>query len=162
MLRWLLSWIIETRFVFVFFDGQRRRKIDPWKTAMAVWSRPGFDPDALMEVVRSKPLTVRVFEASAEIAKHVREAFDVKTLADGGLTDGECVHLLNDFMDMVGDVKKNTSTSPIAAAPTERATPSGYSLDNPPMKFDSDSGPMLNGKPYVEGMSIPSGLKPAV
>ena len=142
MIRWLLSWVIETRFVFTFHDGTKRRRVDPYQTCLALWSEQNFDPDELLAVVASKPLRVDVFRATSTLAANVRKAFHVKQLDDGGLTDGECVDLLVKFMDMVGTVKKNTSNSPIAAPSTESATPVTYSLDDPPIKLDSDYGPI--------------------
>ena len=142
MLRWLLSWVIETRLVFSFWDGRKRRKEDPMQLALAFWSRPRFDPDALMEQIAAKPVTVGNFRASADLAAHVRDVFGIKQLTAGGLTDGECVHIANDLMDLVGDVKKNTSSWPTAARSTESGTPLPPSLENPPMPYDSDYGPI--------------------
>lgn len=162
MLRWLLSWFVETRLIFVFHDGQRRRRCDPWQAALATYSIPGFDPYALLSRINADELNADVLSAAAELSRHVRTIFSIRQLADGGLTDGECVQVMREFLVMIGDVKKNTSTSPTVAPSTASDSPTTYSLDNPPMPFDSDSGPMLNGKPCDPATLTHLGLTPVV
>lgn len=160
MLRWLLSWFVETRLIFVFHDGRTRRRVDPWQAALATYSIPGFDPYALLSRINADDLNTDVLSAAAELSKHVRAIFSIRQLADGGLTDGECVQVMREFLVMIGDVKKNTSTSPTAAPSTGSDSQTIYSLENPPMPFDSASGPMLNGKPCDPATLTLLGLTP--
>lgn len=141
MFRSLVNWMLmclgfDVRGIFRFHDGRRWRYIDPWSATRELFSATnGFDYDTSLEELK-KPDSASQLGAIAVIAETVRIVFKVPGFEAGGLSEQECVDLLMQFREYLGDVKKNGSLwqiSPAAMAPVKpvpqfRAKP------------DSDSG----------------------
>ena len=156
MLRSIWIWFLQSvgcdpRGIFRFYDGRRYRRVDPMGAARKLWAvtvkqkpLPGMDgsgvvlPDlpfewsAIVDAIGSGDAT-RFSEAYALAADVAKQVFDVRPLEDGGLTEEECVRLLGRFDDYIGDVKKNSSGSPILLPFT--GFPNGL-----PTNSNSDSG----------------------
>lgn len=115
------------RNVFEFWDGSRKRRIDPMVAIRRIKEHPEFDWATTPKLIDST-VDAYAMEAYALTADAVCKAFGVK-LFDGetGLTEAECVALLTQFVSWLTVTKKKVSSSPISSPPTESDTPSGKS-----------------------------------
>jgi hypothetical protein len=94
----------QERMIFEFWDGEKRRKVDPLVVQRALVSDKDFDLEIeLKHIAASTPLAV---EAMENIIRGIRAAFKIKSLDDGGLTDSECLAVMVQFGTWMGDVKK--------------------------------------------------------
>lgn len=137
----MLSWIkrlfssdppdvysVRERMIYTYWDGQKWVKADPMvlhKNVMKV----GPELDVAMKVAAS-PLKEAPFEHDRYM-KFVRDAFNVKSFADGGLTDLEVADLLDHFFAFCSGVKKNSSPTPTSAATTSPSTASTPAAASP-------------------------------
>lgn len=160
MLRTIWMWILQAigfdpRGIFTFYDGRQYRRIDPMVAARRLWSitipqkpMPGMDsPDAVIPDVPFSMQDLMKDIASGDVGRFdhacqtagmvARQVFDLNLFDAGGLTELECVELLGRFDDYIGDVKKNSSGSPISA-------PSTGFPENSPTSSNSDSGSTSN------------------
>lgn len=134
MLDWLLSWFRrDERCLFRYWDGSRRRAIDPVAAYRLLWTSPDCDLVTDAATARNplkedgEPLYPigMVYEAENRLRSMTRTIFGVKewTETTPGLTVDETDELLNSFMAFCGELKKKRNTSPIASAPTESRGP---------------------------------------
>lgn len=119
------------RCIFGFWDGTRWRRVDPLPVFRAIESDPEFN------VSRDPGLYDRGDpDATARAVAAVKRAFGVETFdGERGLTETECLLLLNEFWAYCGDVKKKASQQPTLPPPTA-PEPSDVSITN----SDSDCG----------------------
>jgi hypothetical protein len=154
VLNWLLSLLKprNDRELFVYWDGQKQRRIDPlvaWRRMMAdpecnfaqdfqVAMNPAkkdgtpFYPDALVD------------EAEQRLLRLTRETFDVTAWAENeaGLTVAETIDLLGDFLRFRVELKKKRSTSPTLSPSldsTEQPTVSATDPAESPPNTESGS-----------------------
>lgn len=127
MFNWLISWFSKKeekgagyspkeRQIYQYFAGeydsngeQIFRKQDPmvlWKDLMEVY--PFLDID--LKVARSQHSDNR--KCWDHAVKTIRELFNVKSLAEGGLGEIETMELLDSFVDYVIELKKNSNQMP--------------------------------------------------
>lgn len=128
---------------------------------MELWKR-------LMDVGPELNRNIKVSQSELKVAhahhlllvSQVRELFRVPEFADGGLTQLECVMLLNHFLAYVGVEKKNTPTSPTSSPPEgEGGVPDfAPSTDGPPTsQSSSDSGSTDSAPSTGQQQPSPSG-----
>lgn len=104
------------RFIFEFWDGRRRRAVDP----VVVW-RTIHDDEELVIPADLEAADAGDIEAQAKAVRAARRAFDVTgwTEDQPGLTEGECLQLLVDFNDFCESLKKNTNAMPTSQQHSE-------------------------------------------
>jgi hypothetical protein len=159
---WFLQCLgFDPRGIFSFHDGRRWRHVDPMviarnlaaisikeKPMPGMANLPGF-----VMVVKEKAFDAAEFramigsgeesqiqEAYFQITKAVRQAFNVRELEQGGLTELECDALLERFDDYLGYVKKNGS-----------GLPTTFPYANPPLTQSSA------GKPSSDSLETETG-----
>lgn len=128
---WLLSWFsrgprIDTyrprdRMIYTYHDGQKYVRADPlvlYKRVMDV------GPELSVDVKVATSISSRAPVALTSVVGRVREIFNVKTLADGGLTDVEVLVLLDHFMLYCDALEKKT---PPSATPATGTSPTSES-----------------------------------
>ena len=144
---WVASCFVrDTRDIFRFFDGKQWRGIDPFVAARVLFTHPKFDWDETL-LLLTMPRVGPQLETVAVIVSAVQEAFGVRSLADGGLAETECLALLYEFREYMGDVKKNGSLFPISPPATESlpSVASPPSVEPLPTSVGSDSGSTPSG-----------------
>jgi len=144
--------LFERRNIFRYWDGRRYRRIDPWSAYRATIDYPGWNWDDIpkliaMEAVDEASLNIKL-DAIQTAANMARSVFNVRPVAERGLTEEECLALLWQFSAYVFSVKKNgrqPQTSPVSTeSPQEPAT----SVDSVSGSTGSESGPeMPSGSP---------------
>jgi hypothetical protein len=99
------------RKIYRYFDGKEVVRADPtvvWRNLMEVKG----DLAAHYSVAFSGLDNKGKPDAIAAIARLSRKIFSLKEFGDGGLTEMECVHLVNHFWAYCDRVKKNSRGSP--------------------------------------------------
>lgn len=118
---WLSRRIINRhRLLFRFWDGNRYVSADPFVIFRALVNTEKFDPEndvKDLKIPDAKILSRKI----SHIAEGVREIFNVPAFEKGGLSELECIGLLNQFNVFMDDVKKNGASNQITLPPT--ATP---------------------------------------
>lgn len=128
ILRFFLGLFIDRRGdSFAYFDGQRKRRADPFATYRRLKSHPSFDwssdPATAQAEIANPDETS--FESFDRTVAAVRDVFGVPAFEAGGLTDEGCVFLLAEFGDYVADEKKNGNRPPTLPPSTERESSGG-------------------------------------
>ena len=118
----------DERLIFSFWDGEKTVNADPMvlnRRLMNKWAELTVDINiATSTLLQHK----EVDKARNNIVKASREIFNLKSPPDnsldcsGMLTEVEAMDLLNRFREYVGDVKKNSSTSPISSTDESSVT----------------------------------------
>lgn len=116
---------LSDRGIFVYWDGQKKRYGDPIEIIRKLRDDPEFVFDRHMEEIKEEDL-----DAIGIAARAVRRAFDIPTLAEGGLTEAECVGILASNADFGAMLKKNGSGPPISLPTVSDST---LSLDSAAM-----------------------------
>ena len=125
----------NNRGIFRFWNGRRWVGVDPIPVARALLSHPEFAWDETPKLTDDPDVEVAA-DAIRISAAAVRDAFGIKPLEQGGLTEAECCQILWAFREYLGIVKKNGSGPLISPEPTESAASDNESL----MNAGSDSG----------------------
>lgn len=96
------------RDIFEFFDGEKRRRIDPLAVLRQLNANPTFS-DNLRLLHAAKDEDQFTAAANAEVLAAIRAAFGVQPVGDtGGLTETETAQLFDDFWAFVEDLKKKS------------------------------------------------------
>lgn len=109
MFRWLGS-IFKPRpkrAIFRFWDGESWRLADPLQSFLFLKDHHTFKIESDPQLAEKGHS-----EATKRLINATREVFQVKQLAQGGLTDGEVLELMGQFVAYMEDVKKKSSPSP--------------------------------------------------
>lgn len=141
------------RQIYVYFDGERLVKSDPMvlhKRVMDVGPELSVDMKvAYSEMKGSK-------DAHDKMVQKIRGIFSIKRYEDGGLTERECIELLDHFL-YYEDVQKKTwnppPTPPTATPPSSPPSSEG----GPPTPSSTDSGSTGEGSSTSEPPPSPSG-----
>lgn len=144
---WVSSLFVrDTRDIFRFFDGRRWRGIDPFVAARVLFTHPKFDWDETL-LLLTMPRVGPQLQTMETIVAAVQEAFGVRSFDEGGLAETECLALLYEFREYMGDLKKNGSLFPISPPATEsRPSVATPPIGEPPLtSVASDSGSMPSG-----------------
>lgn len=103
--RLLQNWAIERqRQIFRFWDGKRIRAADPLHVLRALRADPEYT-----DTEHLKPAANGDDDARRIVASATRRAFGLAELADGGLSDLECLAILSQFLHWTRYLKKNTA-----------------------------------------------------
>lgn len=131
---WLSSRRESGRDIFQYWDGKRKRGIDPLHAYRSLLAHPTFDWEVhpgLIDEIDSDDAHTRnmAIEASEVTVQAVRDVFGVNPWTDNspGLTESEMIGLLIGFVDYLVGVKKNSShtrTTPEPTVPMDSATSS--------------------------------------
>lgn len=113
--RWRMN---RGRAIFRFWDGSMDRAADPMVIYRALVEHPEFDWEKTPELIEIDDARI-ASDATRIEAAAVRQAFGVPSLAEGGLTEAECVQLLTQFTLWLGQKKSSSSPSPTLPAATE-------------------------------------------
>ncbi len=98
----------DSRGLFLFWDGRSWRTVDALECAREFLSLSDFDWDDTPSGLDSAGGTaITQLHAVKGIAKAVRQVFHIKSVADGGLTESECLEVFWNFRTLLGLVKKN-------------------------------------------------------
>jgi hypothetical protein len=129
----------RNRAIFRFYAGSGKyRSIDPMIPFRILMQHPDFDwekdPERLQNAQKAaesgdRGILKLVFGILDTMTPAVRQAFDVKLFAEGGLTEGECTDLLAEFMIWMAAIKKKRNISPISTEPTA-SDPSDSAMPN--------------------------------
>lgn len=155
MFNWIRRKIHERRrAIYHYWDGARRRKIDPLAAYRALLNHPQFDAPThltMVEVDASHApsdqvdfLVKAAGEAFDVTLQATRDVFDVREWTEDqpGLTQAETRDLLKGFMLYCVALKKNGSPSPTSgAAPSMPPRPPSASSPDMSAKSDSPSTP---------------------
>jgi hypothetical protein len=110
--------------------------MDPLEIARRLFNDPNFDWDETPKMLESGVATIQL-ETFGVIGKAVRSAFIIPAVERGGLTDTECLEMLANFRDFMGDVKKNGSLFPILPESTDSASSAEIFPMKPGLGFGS-------------------------
>lgn len=123
------------RYIFRYHDGLADKAADPMAAWLALEGHSEFVPDRDMERLAKGDAT-----AIPPTVAAAREAFTLPTLADGGLTDLECLELLTRFYDFLGELKKSTGLFLTSRRSMEPASSVAGSTVPTATNTSSDSG----------------------
>lgn len=123
------------RYIFRYHDGLTDKAADPMAAWLALEGHPEFVPDRDIERLAKGDAT-----AIPPTVAAAREAFTLPILADGGLTDLECLELLTRFYEFLGELKKNTGLFLTSLRSTEPASSAAGSTVPTATNTSSDSG----------------------
>lgn len=104
----------SNRFVFEYFDGRRNRKADVWSVLIELQSAMP------VELAHASMGTGADISKLIELARKILDVPKWTEENDAGLTDGEMVELIEQFMATVEGEKKSTKrkpTLPVAMGP---------------------------------------------
>lgn len=108
----------QKRDIFTFWDGKRKRSIDPMPAFFAMGSDDECHPP------RDLPLAdTGDREAWLKVQGMARRMFGIKTLEDGGLTEDEINTVLAQFLVFITVLKKKLARSRMQWALTAGAQP---------------------------------------
>lgn len=139
---------LQERSIYGYFRGEKDTNDEPvivWTDPLAMWKKlmeHGPELSVRMKVAFS-PSKGNV-QAHTELVKQIRDAFGIKPFEEGGLTEAECVYLLDHFLTYIGTIKKNSSEPP--TPPEEETSPTSVSPseDFPITKSGSDLNSTTN------------------
>lgn len=155
MLRWLSNWWNNRdRKIFLYWDGTRKRRGDPMVLLRGLQTRAGFDLDAAIQIVDGGAGIIPTndfWEHVVDSVEAARAVFGIGSLDAGGLTEGEMLGLLYDFLLFMDALKKNGSTSPISSEPSvwassDRSTTKGGSVSGSISAESSDAEPLVSSR----------------
>lgn len=102
--------------IFVYWTGQKWSAADPIVVFRGLIDDPEFDDETHCPAMDRGDLN-----AIGVAARAVRRVFDVPEFSRGGLSERECVELLESYYAFVADLKKSTETPPTSPSPTASA-----------------------------------------
>ena len=96
---------------YPFFDGLRTRRIDPLRVYRELLAHADYRRSdwAMLEVTEPE---LRL-KAIGRLSKVFRDVFNVPSAEDGGLSDRECLQILQTFFGDAERQKKSTDRTPI-------------------------------------------------
>jgi hypothetical protein len=148
MLRWLrrlfgkrdaLGYADADREIFEYWDGQRVRRGDPLAIHRTIICAPEEEFNIKVDPKAARVPTPEGLLATGRMAAIVRKAFDVKSVDEGGLTDGECIRLFVEFGALIRVLEDDAR--PLASSPRPTAAAAGGGDLPTPFSADSPSTP---------------------
>jgi hypothetical protein len=147
MFRWLrrlfgkrdaLGYADADREIFEYWDGQRIRRGDPLAIHRAIICAPEEEFNIKVDPKVARVPTPEGLLATGRMAAIVRKAFGIKSVDEGGLTDGECIRLFIEFGALIRVLEDDAR--PLASSPRPTAAAGGIAPVTPP-SADSPSTP---------------------
>jgi hypothetical protein len=130
------------RCIFRYFDGTRKRSIDPLDVQHTLTTRDNFDLD--IDLKAAAGTSKYAADALHRVIDAVRAAFHVPPYDAGppetGLTGAECMTLLVNFSLFIEDLKKKLGISPTSSpseAPRDAPSNDGSKSDSSPTEPES-------------------------
>lgn len=106
---------LKDRQIYKYHDGNSEVLGDPVSISrhfLVDIQAQGYDPEQLFKTISEPANDIKRYsEAMDTLLPAIRQAFNVKPLSHGGLTEGETLNLLADFLSFQANLKKNTETS---------------------------------------------------
>lgn len=133
---WMVSFGRKERGIFRFWDGRRWRTADPIPTWRALADDPEFLAETHLTLVDGGDL-----ESVGIVGRAVRRAFGVPEFNQGGLTERQCVDLLESYYSFIDSLKKKQDT--LSTSPSPTVPPSSAESTTPPAAdcFSTSSEP---------------------
>lgn len=135
----------RNRNIFRYYDGTRKRGIDPIHVIRSFAAHPTFNADTHIALaVAEEP----DYESVGICVQAVRDIFAVPPWHEkpgwfwtrqAGLTEGECLAVLMQFCEFVGALKKNTRPTPTGPAATELSPPTPSQDAQEPITSDTSA-----------------------
>ena len=132
ILDWWRRWReANRREIFVFWDGVRTRRVDPWAVYRATREYPDFSWDITIPMLTGEVIPgdtndlASRSKAMGHAASCARSVFNLPSFEDGGLTELECLSLMLSFDSYCFGVKKNGNekqSSPSSVESPQEAT----------------------------------------
>lgn len=135
----LFFWRREKRDIFTFWDGRRKRSIDPLPAWWALWNDPECHPPRDFPAADNGDR-----DAWNRIQAMAQRSLGIKGFADGGLTEGETSVLLGEFIAYTIRLKKKQEQSRmlwehmVGELPEELRTPPGSESSSTPDESSSE------------------------
>lgn len=137
--------LFEQRNIFRYWNGRRYRRIDPWSAYRATLDYPGWSWDETPKLIgetATDEVSLRMkLDAIKTATELARSVFDLPPVANGGLTEEECLTLLWQFSAYVSAVKKNGRQPQTSPASSESTPETVSSADSASGSTASESGP---------------------
>lgn len=152
------KWVHDrNRYVYRFWDGSRTRVADP----LASWRDLEAHEDFRMDDLKLLTIPSLMPEKCRSLAKAYRDVFKVKPVEEGGLTEVECVHNLQDYLGTAYIQKKSgvtpqpspTSTDTPLSKNSADQTSTGDGLDSTSTAIDSQSTEPSQSQQELESAS---------
>lgn len=107
----------KERKIYSFFDGENTRRADP----LILYKRLStIAPSLSIDIKISQSSSKDAIKAHDKVIASIQEVFKVRPLDDtGGLTQGEMLDLLNDFIEWCDRIKKNSGIEQTLSPPME-------------------------------------------
>lgn len=156
------GWKPSERYIFRYWDGEKDRDEDPMELYIRMQD-VGPELDVDLKVARSQLRDN--YKGHVKAVEKIRGIFFVKPYKEGGLTNAECLNLLDYFLLWTGFEKKSTSqtqtsaggTSPSTESTPEEKSPSGSTSDSGCADSDRSTD---SPTPTPSGPGSPSGSSP--
>lgn len=135
MPNWFIRWMFNRhRDIFSYFNGQRVVKGDPLVLWRALHQHEDY-AESDFKLLKAPALRDQII---AKLAGVVRQVFAVKVPDEGGLTEMECLDLLQSFILYAGLQKKSTGQTQTSPSTADQEY-SDDSINAPNMNDDSGS-----------------------
>lgn len=141
----------KQRRIYSYFNGEKMVVVDPMHQYKAVMEK---GPDIAIDLKVSNSISKDANKSHENLIKTVRGIFNVKPLAEGGLTDLEAIELLDHFLVYCGEIKKKQNLSVMSWNPSGVSQTTSVS-ENPPILNSLDSGSTGNELNIGEPPSLP-------
>lgn len=110
--RWFFN---RQRFIFSYWNGKKTVKADP----MVLWRTLQQCDDFREEDFKMLSVEATRNETVAKLANVVRSVFSIPSLDEGGLTELECLGVMNSFIAYSGFQKKSGEQMQTSLSPTD-------------------------------------------
>ncbi|MDE2098090.1 MAG: hypothetical protein KGL39_12625 [Patescibacteria group bacterium] len=141
------------RLIYHYYDGIKTVSADPLRLYRQMMD---VGPELSVEIKVSRSASKDASKAHVDAIKHIRSIFDIKPYEEGGLTEVECLQLLDHFWIYTGHLKKNSSPSPTSVEAT-LATSASTSGGSPPTSNMQACGSTANGPSTAPPAPLPTG-----
>lgn len=124
------------RMIYTYFDGKKEVKVDPlilYKKVLQNRAEISINSSVANSASKDNQ------KAQEDLLQNIRDIFNLKPLAEGGLTEIETLGVLDHFLIYTETIKKNSSLLQTSSTYTAASTPTSEG-DAQPTSNSSDSG----------------------
>lgn len=126
----------KERQIYCYWNGKEDIKEDP----TVIYRRiADVGPELKIDLTVAGSISKDAGKAEVKAIQKLQKIFEVKSFAEGGLTEEELWNLFSHFLDYRDRLKKNSSPSPISATATLGSS-SSSSAESPPTESGLVSG----------------------